>query len=272
MKTLKAALLSLAISYVFVVQPSSANAGADTMVLITGANRGIGLEFVKQYAERGYSIIATARKPQKAEKLIALQEKYNKDGQRILIEKLDVTDLAAVDSLAEKYKDQPIDILINNAGITGKPNETQIFGEIDYSVFDKVMQVNVMAPLKMTEAFISNIEASKEKKIITVSSSMGSIKQTFGSGYFYRASKSAANMVMYSLAKDFTLKFKKRGIIIGLVNPGPTDTDMMADLKARGAKLRSTEIAVTDMIRNIDGLTIKTSGSFYQYDGSILPW
>jgi NAD(P)-dependent dehydrogenase (short-subunit alcohol dehydrogenase family) len=101
---------------------------------------------------------------------------------------------------------------------------------------------------------------------------MGSIKKTFGSGYFYRASKAASNMMMYSLVKDYSLKFKKRGIIIAMVNPGPTDTDMMKAMKDRGAKLRSTELATSDMIRNIDSLTIKTSGSFFQYDGSILPW
>ncbi|ARN76336.1 hypothetical protein BST96_07740 [Oceanicoccus sagamiensis] len=243
---------------------------ATTTVLITGANRGIGLEFAKQYAERGYTVIATARKPEKATALKDLQSKHG--AQNIFIEQLDVTDFAAIDALAEKYKDQAIDILINNAGITGNPPETQVFGEIDYAVFNKVMQVNALAPLKMTEAFINQVESSEQKKIITVSSSMGSIEKTFGSGYFYRASKTASNMMMYSLAKDYSLKFKKRGIIIGMVNPGPTDTDMMKAMKERGAKLRSTELATRQMISNIDGLTIKTSGSFLQYDGTILPW
>ncbi len=243
---------------------------ANTTVLITGANRGIGLEFVRQYAQRGYTVIATARKPEKANALKTLQAQYK--AQQIIIEKLDVTDFDAIDALAAKYKNLSIDILINNAGITGNPPETQVFGDIDYAVFDKVMHVNALAPLKMTEAFIGQVEASEQKKIITVSSSMGSIKKTFGSGYFYRASKAASNMMMYSLVKDYSLKFKKRGIIIGMVNPGPTDTDMMKTMKERGAKLRSTELATSDMIRNIDNLTIKTSGAFLQYDGSILPW
>jgi NAD(P)-dependent dehydrogenase (short-subunit alcohol dehydrogenase family) len=129
-----------------------------------------------------------------------------------------------------------------------------------------------VGPLKMTEAFIEHVAASDMKKIISVSSSMGSIQKSFGGAYFYSASKSALNMVMRSLARDTSLKFKKRGIIIGLVNPGPTDTDMMKALKERGAKLRDSSVATADMIRNIDDLTIKTSGSFLQYDGSVIPW
>jgi NAD(P)-dependent dehydrogenase (short-subunit alcohol dehydrogenase family) len=241
---------------------------ADTTVLITGANRGIGLDFVRQYAERGYTVIATARKPEKAKALQAMAV----SNEKIIIEPLDVTDLEAIDGLAKKYQGQPIDILLNNAGVTGNPQKTQQFGQIDYDAFDRVFHVNVVGPLKMTEAFIEHVAASDMKKIISVSSSMGSIQKSFGGAYFYRASKSALNMVMRSLARDTSLKFKKRGIIIGLVNPGPTDTDMMKALKERGAKLRDSSVATADMIRNIDDLTIKTSGSFLQYDGSVIPW
>lgn len=244
--------------------PESAASDATPLtVLVTGANRGLGLEFVRQYGARGYRIIATARDPESADELNALA----KDNPLITVDRLDVTDFAQVDALAEKYRGQPIDILVNNAGITGDPFETQMFGEIDYAVFDQVMQVNALAPLKMAEAFYENVKASEQKKLITVSSSMGSIAKTFGTGYFYRSSKSAVNMIMASLAKDL----RKKGIVIGLLDPGPTATDMMAAMSGR-MKLRDPVEATADMIRNIDGLTPETSGAFLEYDGTTLPW
>jgi len=244
-------------------ESSVAAGAAKVTVLITGANRGLGLEFARQYAARGYRVIATARRPDSADALRTLVDEYP----AVSIDRLDVTDIEQIDHLAEKYRGQPIDILINNAGITGDPFKTQMFGRIDYSVYDQIMHVNALAPLKMTEAFIEHIKSSDQKKIITVSSSMGSIGKTFGTGYFYRSSKSAVNMIMASLAKDL----RKKGIIIGLVNPGPTATDMMAAV--RGAmKLRDPAVATADMIRNIDNLTPESSGSFLQYDGTVLPW
>jgi NAD(P)-dependent dehydrogenase (short-subunit alcohol dehydrogenase family) len=237
----------------------SLNSIADT-VLITGTNRGIGLEFGRQYAEKGYTVIATARTPEKAEELIALAKGNNK----IIIEKLDVTDHTAIDALAEKYKEQSIDILLNNAGISGG-SDSQKFGNIDYAVFDTAMRVNVQGPLKMAEAFLPHVLASEQKKIIAVSSSMGSIKKTFGILYTYRASKAALNMTYATMAKEL----KRKKVIVGLVNPGPTSTDFMKGVKG---KLREPSVAVTDMMRNIDGLTIKTTGSFLQYNGKKLPW
>jgi NAD(P)-dependent dehydrogenase (short-subunit alcohol dehydrogenase family) len=240
---------------------------AETTVLITGANRGLGLEFVRQYADRGYKVIATARKPAKATVLNELAAKNPK----IIVEQLDVTDHVRIDALAEKYKDQPIDILVNNAGITLSPNKTQQFGNFDYAAFEKILQVNLIGPTKMTEAFFASIEASEMKKIITVSSSMGSIKKTFGSAFFYRSSKAGVNMMMRSLARDVFLKLKKKGIIFGLVNPGPTDTDMMADRRGK-MKLRDPAVATADMMRQIDNLTVKTSGAFMDYNDKVLPW
>lgn len=241
-------------------------AGADeapVTVLITGGNRGLGLEFVRQYAERGYRVIATARRPEVADELQALAS----GNALVSIEQLDVTDFDRIDRLAEKYSGQPIDILVNNAGITGDPFATQIFGRIDYGVYDQIMRVNALAPLKMAEAFYDNVLRSRQKKIITVSSSMGSIAGTFGTGYFYRSSKSALNMMMATLAKEK----RKKGIVIGLVNPGAVATDMMAAMKGR-MSLREPAEATADMIRNIDNFTIETSGSFVEYDGTIIPW
>jgi len=230
-------------------------------VLITGANRGLGLEFAKQYAEMGYQVIGTARNPDTATELNALAASNPK----VVVEALDVTDHYQIDDLAFKYQGQPIDILLNNAGISGG-SETQKFGTIDYGVFAKVMDVNVYAPVKMAEAFFPNIQAGKQKKIIAVSSSMGSIKKTFGLVPVYRSSKAALNMAYRTLSKEL----KRQKIIFGMVNPGPTDTDFMANSNMKN--LRDPATAASDMIRNIDGLTLKTTGAFLQYDGKQLPW
>ena len=231
-------------------------------VLITGSNRGIGLEFAKQYAERGWNVIATARKPEKAEALNTLAGEHDK----IIVEQLDVTDFDRVDELAAQYADTPIDVLLHNAGISGG-SDKQMFTKMEYDVFAKVLEVNAIAPLKISEAFYPHVRASRDKKIVTVSSSEGSISGAQQPRlYFYRSSKAALNMVMVNLA----LQLKRKGISVGMVNPGMTDTDFMAGLPKK--MLRPTPDAVTDMMRNIDGLTVETTGSFYQYDGTIIPW
>lgn len=231
-------------------------------VLITGSNRGLGLEFARQYAERGWTVIATARKPAQAEALNALAAEHD----NITIEQLDVTDFERVDALAAKYVATPIDVLLHNAGISGG-SDTQMFTKMQYDVFAKVLEVNAIAPLKISEAFYPHVRASRDKKIVTVSSSEGSIGGvTQPRLYFYRSSKAALNMAMVNLA----LQLKRKGISVAMVNPGMTDTDFMAGLPKK--MLRPTPDAVTDMIRNIDGLTLETTGSFYQYDGTIIPW
>ena len=232
-------------------------------VFITGANRGLGLGFTQQYLARGWNVIASCRKPEKA---AALQELAKQYPSSMRTEQLDVVDFERVDALAEKYSETPIDILLLNAGISGG-NDKQMFTKMDFDVFEDVLRVNTIAPLKMSEAFYNHVKSSREKKIITVSSSEGSITDaTQPRLYFYRSSKAAVNMVMKNLA----LQLKRRGISVAMVNPGPTDTDFMAGLPK--SMLRPTEDAVTDMIRNIDGLTVETTGSFFQYDGTIIPW
>ncbi len=231
-------------------------------VLITGSNRGIGLEFTRQYAARGWHVIATARKPEEADELNALAGK----NENIVVDQLDVTDFDRVDELAAKYADTPVDLLLLNAGITATM-EQQTFTKMDFDKFTQVLAVNTIAPLKMAESFYPHVRASRDKKIVTVSSSQGSIGSTKQARlYFYRSSKAAVNMAMFNLS----LQLKRKGISVGLVNPGPTDTRMMAGLPKKF--LRPVSTAVTDMMRNIDRLTLETSGSFYQYDGTILPW
>jgi NAD(P)-dependent dehydrogenase (short-subunit alcohol dehydrogenase family) len=232
-------------------------------VLVTGANRGIGLEFVNHYASAGYTVIATARNPSEADELSALAA----GNANIVVEELDVNDFAKVDALAAKYADTPIDILINNAGITGNPRN-QVFGSIDYATFEAVMNTNVRGPLKMTEAFVSHVAASGEKKVAVVTSSEGSIGMvTTNRQPFYRGSKAAVNMVMRNIATSL----KDQGVIVVLVNPGPVDTDMMAAARGR-MPLRTTELAVDEMAAVIQAATLEGSATFFNFDGTVLPW
>ena len=255
--------LLLAMLLPAVAQEASEDLPYIPTVLITGANRGLGLEFTRQYVDRGWRVIATARRPDAADDLNALAEKHPG---LVIIEQLDVQDFDVIDALSEKYADTPIDILLNNAGINGGARN-QMFRKLQYEAFDEVLLTNTIAPLKLSEAFYENVLASQQKKIVTVSSSEGSIGgATQPRLYFYRSSKAAVNMLMVNLA----LQLKRKGISVGMVNPGPTDTDFMAGLPKN--MLRSPTDAVADMIRNIDGLNLETSGTFWQYDGTIIPW
>lgn len=234
-------------------------------VLITGANRGLGLEFAKIYGQRGWRVVATCRDPAGADELAALAREY--DG--IMIDGLDVADHGQIDQLAVKYREFPIDVLLNNAGISGG-TETQLFGRLQYDTFYRVMTVNAIGPLKMAEAFLPQVRASEQKKIITVSSSQGSIASVnMPMLYWYRSSKSALNMLMVNLA----LQLKRRGVIVGLVTPGATATDFIDErFRDRIPGIREPAVAAADMVRNIDRFTLENTGTFFNYDGTIVPW
>lgn len=241
---------------------ATAPSGAKPTVLITGSSRGIGLEFARRYAERGWRVIATCRAPASASALQALASQYPD----LVVEPMDVADHPSVDALAARYAGQPVDVLLNNAGIGGGA-EHQVFGKLDYAVFNEVMAVNAVGPIKVCEAFVGNVQAGGLKKMITVSSSQGSIAGVdMPRLYWYRASKTAVNMIMANLA----LALKNRGIIVGLVTPGPTDTDFMAGLPKK--MLRPVADAVTDMMREIDRFDLAMTGQYLGYKGDRLPW
>lgn len=243
-------------------QPGSPTAAYVPTVLVTGADKGIGLELVKQYGARGARVIATTRDPVQATDLNALAAA----NPRISIDKLDVTDQLAIAALASKYAETPIDVLINNAGISGGM-QNQIFGKFNYDVFEDVLRVNTIAPLRISEAFSPNVLASRDKRIVVVTSSEGSIGMVTSSRlYFMRASKAALNMEMKNLA----YQLKSKGVSVGLVNPGMVDTDFMKGAPKK--MLRPVADAVRDVIRNIDSLTVANTGSFLNYDGTTLPW
>lgn len=241
---------------------SFATAAADPpTVLITGANRGIGLELARQYAERGWNVIATARKPAEAGSLKAISAGHP----NLVIEELDVTNHPQIDALAVKYKGRPIDILINNAGISGG-HENAKFGQMKYDVYYEVQVVNVIGPVKMAEAFLPNVAASQQKKIINITSGQGSITKTWGCCYFYRASKAALNMMM----RNISLELKPKGITVGLVSPGFVKTDFTPGLNL--PMMITPEVSAASVIKVIDGYDLSKTGTFIEHDGKEVPW
>jgi NAD(P)-dependent dehydrogenase (short-subunit alcohol dehydrogenase family) len=238
----------------------AADAPAGT-VLITGSNRGIGLELARQYAERGWKVIATARKPAEAAELQRIAAAHP----NVVLEPLDVSDHAAIDALAAKLKDQPVDLLLLNAGTSGGvPN--QIFGRMKYDVFREVLEVNTVGPLKLTEALMQNVQASVQKKVVLIGTSEASFAGiNAGRLYWYRASKAAAHMLMLNLAYEL----KGRGVAVAVINPGPVDTDMMKGVRM---PLQPPAEAVGKVIGIIDRLTVAETGKFWDYKGGEVPW
>lgn len=229
-------------------------------VLITGANRGIGLEFATQYARDGWQVIACCRQPERAAKLNQLADQY---GTSFLVFQLDLKELDQIEQLSKKLSESAIDLLINNAG-TYPPASHGELGHIDYSDWLEALKVNTLAPLKMAEAFVEQISRSRLKTIAILTSKMGSIADNQrGGSYVYRSSKAAVNMVAKSLAIDL----QPRGVISVLLHPGWVQTD----LGGPGA-LISAEQSVTGMRKVLSQITQADSGKFFAYDGQAIPW
>lgn len=234
-------------------------------VLITGANRGIGLVLARQYAAEGWHVIATCRDPGAAADLAALAE----IGRITEIHTLDVTDFIAIKGLAKKLEGRGIDVLLNNAGRLGpweKPHsrDEQLLGSFDFDEFIAQFRVNTLAPLAMAEAFADHVAASGEKKIVAISSRVGSIAGNSSGGYYaYRASKAGLNAEFASLAKDLA----PRGISVAVMHPGWVKTDMGGP----GADIEVEESA-SGLRHVIAGLCPERSGGFFNYDGTEIPW
>ena len=222
-------------------------------VLITGANRGIGLEFTKQYAADGWRVIACCRHPQKATELQALAATHS----NINIVGLDVGDFAQIDALAAQLKAETIDVLINNAGIYAHNDNS----ETDWA---QSFKINAMAPLKVAQAFKHHIANSQLKKLATLSSKMGSMQDnTSGGSYIYRSSKTAVNMVMKSLSVDL----KPAGISVVTLHPGWVQTDM-----GGSNALIDTPTSVSGLRKVIEYLDLDNTGKFIAYDGKEIAW
>jgi len=229
-------------------------------LLITGANRGIGLEFCNQYASEGWRVLACCRDPGKADALNRLAARYP---DLVKLHALDVTNHAQIEQLARTLSDETIDLLINDAGVYPAADKGG-FGHTDYAEWMAAFNINTMAPLKMVEAFVEQITRSKLKLIVTITSQMGSIDDNgSGGSYLYRSSKAAANMVVKSLAVDL----KENGITSVAFNPGWVKTDMGGP-----NAMIPVEQSVSDMRKVIAGLTLADTGKFIGNDGVVIPW
>jgi len=228
--------------------------------LVTGANRGLGLEFVKQLSALGWRVFACCRDPQRADKLSDLAQASNG---KISIHSLTVEDGEQIQRLAKQLQGQAIDLLINNAGMyAGGVSER--FGHTSTPDWLHVFQVNTIAPLKMAEAFVENVAQSQQKTIATVTSKMGSIADnTSGGVYIYRSTKAALNMVMKSLALDV----EPSGIKVALLHPGWVKTDMGGP-----NALITPQQSVAGMLKVILNLGWQDSGRFLAYDGAEIEW
>lgn len=229
-----------------------ATAAETATVLITGANRGIGLEYARQFKAKGYAVIGTARNPGEATELAALD---------VRVEALDVTDAASVAALAKRLDGVPIDVLINNAGI-GDRDDTSVLAT-DFAMFERTLAVNTLGPLRVTQALLPNLRAGSRKHIVNMSSRLGSITLNNGNYSAYRASKAALNQVNRSLS----IELGKQGFVVVVVHPGWVRTEM----GGAEAPLLPDE-SVRGLVKLIERLAAGDNGRFYDYLGEELPW
>ncbi len=227
-------------------------------MLITGANRGIGLALVTAYVTEGWNVIACCREPEKASSLSELALEHP----RLAIHELDVTDHDAISQLADKLQDTSLDLLINNAGYYGPKGYG--FGNTSASEWRKAFEINVIAPLKIAEAFYPHLKTKQTGTIVSLSSKVGSMTEnTSGGGYIYRSTKAALNSVMKSLSNDLT----SEGIICVALHPGWVKTEMGGD----DAQITPDESAA-GLKKVIENLKPEQSGGFFNYLGDTLPW
>ncbi len=227
-------------------------------VLITGTNRGLGLEFVKHFLGRSDTVIATCRDSSSATELQALAA----NNENLSLKNLDVSDAQSMAAFATELKDTPIDMFINNAGVYG-PRDAN-FGNVGSSEWEQVIRVNAIAPMLLTQLIIGSLRQGTEKKLVYVTSKMGSIDDNKGGGsYIYRSSKTALNSVVKSLSVDLACE----GFSVAVVHPGWVRTDMGGP-----NGLIDVQTSVSGMLAVIDGLSPDNAGDFFNYDGSLIPW
>jgi len=225
-------------------------------VLITGANRGIGFEFVKQYTDKGYKVIATSRNPASADDLNA----FAAENGNVVIERLDLVDLPGIDALAEKYAGQPIDVLINNAALMRGPDEGQSFGTMDYEEFDTFFNTNVKGPLKVSEAFWPHVMASEEKLVASLTTSQGRQGIPVPGFAYYKSSKAAID----NLYLDIGRQGKRDGVRVVTLIPGRVATH--GEEQSKG--MVPIEKSISGMIEVMGDHTLKQNGKSYWYNGS----
>jgi NAD(P)-dependent dehydrogenase (short-subunit alcohol dehydrogenase family) len=225
-----------------------------TTVLITGANRGIGLEFARQYAADGARVLATCRDPDHAEVLKALAGD-------VTVHRLDVTDFAGVDALAETLAGEAVDILVANAGML---SSGQRAGAVDFGIWEEELKVNTMGPIKVALAFLPHLKRGTGRRIVLLSSTLASIADNTSGAYIpYRSSKAGLNAAGRSLAADTA----GDGMIVLMLHPGWVQTDMGGPHAAI-----KPAVSVQGLRRVIAEAGPENSGQFFAYDGRELPW
>lgn len=232
-------------------------------VLITGANRGLGLEFVTQYAALGWRVVATARDMGAAPELRALAARYS----TVRLESLDVGDRRQIEALSTRMHGEAIDVLLNNAGWLGD-REQQSLDTLDYETFEEVLRINTYGPLAMARAFLPNVLASAQKKIVVITSGLSSIANTsrFGNFYFYRISKAGVNMAMRTLQAET----RDRGLKVGILAPGMVDTRLLRNSGYEGPGVITAPQSVKAVIGHIETLT--QDAEMILYTGERVPW
>ncbi|HTB67735.1 MAG TPA: SDR family oxidoreductase [Steroidobacteraceae bacterium] len=246
--------------------------------LVTGSDRGIGLALTREFESRGWRVIATCRDPAKATELA----NFAHDHPTVSVEKLDVSDDAAIDALAAKLKGRPIDALVNNAGVSGSV-EGQTLSKLDPEDFGRVLQVNSYAPLRVSAAFLELVAASRQRKIIGMSSGYGSLTsvreiaaQGYPNAYFYAMSKAALNMGL----REFAFEVAPRHVTTVLLSPGAVDTDMQRAIRDQMAKIgkpiTSPELTAAEsahsLVLTIEQLKPEQNGKFLTRGGAEIPW
>lgn len=228
-------------------------------ILVTGANRGIGLEIVKQYAKLGCTVYACCRDPDHAVELQKLQQLH----QSIFIHQLDVSNEENINNLSEQLKDKTIDVLFNNAGVAGQDNS---IGNITSKDLMSTFKINTMGPILLAQAMIGPIAKSKSKIIVNMSSYLSSIESNRDSSWLwfsYRVSKSGLN----AATRTFANSLKPKGIVVISLDPGWVQTDM----GGKNAEI-TTEECVLGLMKTLEKLSLKDSGNFIRYNGDHVPW
>jgi NAD(P)-dependent dehydrogenase (short-subunit alcohol dehydrogenase family) len=229
-------------------------------VLITGSSRGLGLEWVRQCAARGWHVIATCRDPDSATDLQALASQHRD----VSVYRLAVTAPNQICDLADSLRDKTLDLLVNNAGVYFEHWGKDPIGSIDYEAWQETFRVNTLAQMRIIEAFLSNLSRSAHPLVVAISSNMGSIAGIdTPKDYAYRSSKAALNAAMRGLAHEL----EPRGIGVLIVHPGWVRTRM-----GGSSAPISPEESVRGMLLLVDRFESSMSGEFFRYDGTRLPW
>jgi NAD(P)-dependent dehydrogenase (short-subunit alcohol dehydrogenase family) len=233
-------------------------------ILITGANRGIGLELVRQYLQRrDTQVFATCRNPQSA---TTLNQLVNTNRDRAHVIQLDVADQSSIEASVRAVSAQVdgLDVLINNAGINPGTDRERTFGKLEMDAILHVLHVNSVAPIMVAQAYAGLLRAGSNVRLVNVSSGAGSLeRQANGCGYTYNASKAALNMMTRCLSGTLG----SDNIAVIALNPGWVKTDMGGP----NANLEP-EVSITGIIKLVDGLTMTDNGQFFNWDGGQIPW